>query len=228
MDQIARKPSLSFWDLFISSLPKVPWHGFVCGLFLPLVLMQIGGMLQTPTFSALAAIGVCVLFFAIEWRRTKQPNAFALITFFMITTQYAAHALAARHPTWTAACSFVAIIDEGTLAVLFFLSLGTKKPLILMFLGKEVTESIPEQIQKSSYYLAAWKAVTFLWGALYAAQTAVLAFLLCHHVPGEKWIEFAFGWPIVMVFLVISVMLPRWYWITRMAAIEQENVQRRA
>ncbi len=184
--------------------------------------MQASGMAEMPMLGALTAMAVCVLFFAVAWQRTKQPNVFAVITFFMIATQLTAHVLAARHPTWQTAYSFVPIIDEGTLAVVFFVSSCTKRPLILLFLGKEVTEAIPEKIRKSSYYLTAWQAVTFLWGILYTVQTAVLTLLLYHHIPGEKWIEFAFGWPMVLVFLILSVMMPRWYWITRMPAIERE------
>jgi hypothetical protein len=227
MEKSIPNPTPSIWRILVTSVPKAPWTGFVFGLFLPLVLMQIGDLLQMSKLGFFLALGVCAIFFVVDFFRMMWPNAFALITLFMMTTQYGAHALAARYPDRAVACSFVTILDEGMFALLFLFSLCTRKPLILFLLGKDVAESIPETIQKSSYYLPAWKAVTLIWGVLYAVQTGVLALLIFHPLPCKEFIEFFFGWPLVAVFLVISVALPRWYWITNMPAIERENAEKR-
>jgi hypothetical protein len=41
----------------------------------------------------------------------------------------------------------------------------------------------------------------------------------------RKTVDYILGWPIVAVFLVLSVMLPRWYWTVNMPHIEQEHGQ---
>lgn len=219
---------MSLAKLFVTSLPNVPWNGFVFGLFVPLTLMHIGGLLGMPALGAVFAVSFCILFFCCEFVRTRQPNAFALITLFMIATQFAAKALAARMPEHATALSSVGIVDEASLAAIFFLSMWTKRPLVLLFLDRNVTEAIPPKIRRSSYYLTGWRLVTAIWGLLYAAQAMILAYLLSNEVPHAKAIEFIFGWPLVLVLLVVSVMLPRWYWTKNMTAIEQEAAGRSA
>jgi Na+-transporting NADH:ubiquinone oxidoreductase subunit NqrB len=119
----------------------------------------------------------------------------------------------------------VPLIDNAVVAVLFLGSLLTRTPLILAMLDRDTLEMIPEKIRKSPYYPKAWRLVTWLWGLLYVAQIFVLAFLFYHHVPGAEAVDYILGWPIVAVFLVLSVMLPRWYWTVNLPRIEQEHSQ---
>jgi hypothetical protein len=130
---------------------------------------------------------------------------------------------AARHAEWKLASAVVPLMDNAAVAVLFLASLLTKTPLILAMLDRKSLESIPDKIRKSSYYLRGWRMVTWLWGILYVGQTLVLLYLFSHHVPGAEIVDYLLGWPIVSVCLVLSVMLPRWYWTKNMSRIEQEG-----
>ena len=144
----------SFGELFISSVRRVPWKGFVLGLFVPLVTMQLCDLLHKPILGAILAMVWCIVFFLADLFVKKEANAFALITLFMIATQFAAHVLTARLPQDAVLLSFVGIIDEGVFCLLLLISCGTKKPLILLLLGKEVPESIPEIIRRSRFLSA--------------------------------------------------------------------------
>jgi hypothetical protein len=168
------------------------------------------------------ALALCIVFFVVDTLRMKQLCVFPLITLFMITTQCGAGILSAKHPEWASTLIYVPMLDNGVIALAFLLSAITRKPLIMVMLDPESLKSIPEKIRNSSYYLNAWRLVTLLWGVLYVIQPVVLLILHFHHLPGSSVLEYLFGWPFVAIFLVVSVMLPRWYWRKKMPFLEQE------
>jgi hypothetical protein len=221
-EQAAQRSSVSFGRLFWTSLPSVPWKGFVLGLFLPLVTLQVCKAFGVPLVGVGLAIGGCTLFFIVDFVKTRRPSPFAIITLLMFTTKSGAGVAAAHWPDHAMALKLATVVDEGILALLFFFSLATSYPLIFLFLDKHTLDRIPEKIRRSSHHLAAWKLATLLWAILYAMQAGVLAWLTYCEIEGRDLIEFVFGWPIVAVFLVMSVMLPRWYWTKHMTAIERE------
>lgn len=215
-------PKPSPLNIIFTSLPKVPWKDFLCGLFAPLILMQICGHFHAAVIGSILAIAWGLVFFVVDLIIRRQPNMFALITILMISTQFTAGMFAAHHSDWASTMQFVPILDNVILASLFFVSLLTKKPLILLFLGKETLESVPEKIRKSSYHLTGWRMVTLIWGILYAIQPIFHAYLIFHRSPIAEFIDNLFGWPVVVVLLILSVSLPRWYWIKNMPLIEKE------
>ncbi len=222
MNQPNAPTSPSFWNLCVTSAPKAPWRGFFFGLFLPMMLMQVSSAFGKPLLGVALALGACVVFFIVDTRRTKQLCVFPLITFFMTATQFAAGMFAFRHPDWTALTVITPVVDDATLAVIFLGSLATKTPLILAMLDRETLDKIPGNIRRSSYYLHGWRLVTLLWGVIYVIQPIILAALFFHHVPGAEAIDYMLGWPIVVPCLVLSVAIPRWYWIRNMRRIEEE------
>lgn len=225
MTRAVASPPIDLWKLFATSIPRAPWKGFVFGLFLPLIVMQIGGALHKDILGVVVALGLCTVFFVVDSWRTKQLSVFPLMTFFMTATQFAAGMYAYRHAEWKMASTVVPLIDNAAVAVLFLGSLLTRTPLILAMLDRDTLEVIPEKIRQSSYYLKAWRLVTWLWGLLYVVQVFILAILFYHHLPGAEAVDYLLGWPIVAVFLVLSVMLPRWYWTVNMPRIDQEHGQ---
>ena len=141
-----------------------------------------------------------MLFFIVDFVQTRQPSPFAIITLFMFTTKFAAGVMGTHWPQHAKALSFATIFDEGAIALLFFVSLATRYPLVLIFLGEHALAAIPEKIRRSSHYLPAWKLVTLLWAVLYAIQTIVFAVLLYYEIAWRNVVEFIFGWPIVALF----------------------------
>jgi hypothetical protein len=216
----SKENNLSFWNLFCCSIPKIPWKGFIYGLFIPLMIMHIFEHFQYQLIGIAIAVAVCVIFFVIDITLTKWPCIFPLITTFMVITQYAAGVHAAYHPQSALAMSLVPGVDNGLVGLFFLGSLFTKTPLILFLLDKETVERMPVKIKKTPYYLKAWSYITLTWGIAFIIESLLLTTLHIIHSPYEKFLNFVFSWPLVLVLLFFSVMFPSWYWTKNAADIK--------
>ena len=174
--------------------------------------MQFLGVFHAPVTGVVVGLAWCVLFFLVDLTITRCPCIFPLMTSFMVSTQFAAGMHAAYHPKSALAMSPVTGIDNGLIALVFLGSLFTRRPLILFFLEEETLERIPEKIRKTIYFMKTWNQITVVWGMAYVIQSMLLTVLRVNHSPAEAVVDFLFGWPIVVILLIFSVMFPRWYW----------------
>ena len=213
---------MKFLELFISSIPKVPWRGYIMGLFLPLMLLHIGKQINLSILFFHICLIWCVLFFLVDFYLHRCPCIFPLITFFMVLTQFLAGYYAAVHPSSAFAMSIVPGLDNGLMSVIFLVSLLTKKPLILFLIEKDTIERMPEKIKATSFFVRTWEKVTLVWGIAFVIQSMLLTYLKVANSNLEAFLDFVFSWPLILVLLFFSVMYPRWYWTKNYSKIEEE------
>jgi hypothetical protein len=216
---------MTFKELFISSIPKVPWKGFLMGFFIPIMILHAGGWFGMHMLFFYLCLIWCVLFFVIDLWIKKWPCLFPLITFFMVLTQFLAAYHAAVNPDSYLVMALVPGLDNGLMSLFFLLSLFTSKPLVIFMIEKETIEKMNIKIRKSSYFIKAWNKVTLAWGIAFLIESMLLTYLRVTKSSLEAPLDFLFGWPLILILLFFSVMFPKWYWTRNFQTIEKENEQ---
>lgn len=209
---MSAKGSFSLYRLIRFSLPRIPWKGYLLGLFVPLNIVLIFKLLNNAMTGTYLAVGWCILFFLVDYVVARQVCVFPLITLFMIATQTAASMYAGYHHGSALVASLVPGIDDLVVALFFLGSLMTQAPLILLFLDKESVDRLAAKYGKSPLFMLAWREITAVWGVWYIIQSVIVTCLRVTSSPAERAVDFLLGWPIVFLLLLFSVAFPAWYW----------------
>lgn len=209
------KGSFSLYRLIRFSLPRIPWKGYLLGLFVPVNIVLIFKLFNNVMTGTILALGWCILFFLADYVGARQVCVFPLITLFMIATQTAGSVYAGYHQGSALAASLVPGIDYLVVALLFLGSLMTRAPLILLFLDKESVNRLAAKYGKSPHFMLAWRQITAVWGVWYIVQSVIVTYLRVTSSPAERAVDFLLGWPIIFLLLLFSVAYPAWYWTRR-------------
>ena len=206
------KGSFSPYRLIRFSLPRIPWKGYLLGLFVPLNILLSFKLLNNAITGTYLALGWCILFFLADYVVTRQVCVFPLIALFMIATQTTASMYAGYHHGSALAASLVPGIDDLVVALLFLGSLVRRAPLILFLLDKESVDRLTAKYGKSPYFMLAWRQITAVWGVWYLVQSVLVTYLRVTSSSAERAVDFFLGWPIIFLLLLFSVAYPAWYW----------------
>jgi len=220
---VSAKVSFSPYRLIRFSLPRIPWKGYLLGLFVPINIVLIFKLFNSVMTGTILAVGWCILFFLADYLVAQQVCVFPLITLFMIATQTAGSTYAGYHHGSALAASLVPSIDDLVVAFFFLGSLIRGAPLIFLFLDKESMNRLAAKYGKSPHFMLAWRQITAVWGAWYIVQSVMVTYLRVTSSPAEGAVGFLLGWPIIFILLLFSVTYPAWYWTKKGLVAEAEK-----
>jgi len=209
---VSAKGNFSLCRAIRFSLLRIPWKGFLLGLFVPVNVLLIFKLFNNAMTGTIFAVGWCILFFLADYAVARQVCVFPLITLFMIATQTAGSMYAVYHHASALAASLLPGIDDLIVALFFLGSLITRAPLILLLLDKESISRLAAKYSKSPHFMLAWRQITVVWGVSYIVQSIMVTYLRVTSSPAERAVDFLLGWPTVFFLLLFSVTYPAWYW----------------
>ena len=209
---MSAKGGFSPFRLIRFGLPRIPWKGYLLGLFVPVNIVLIFKLFDDVMTGTILAVGWCILFFLVDYVVARQVCVFPLITLFMIATQTAGSMYAGYQHGSALVASLVPGIDDLIVALFFLGSLITRAPLILLFLDKKSIDRLAAKYGKSPHFMLAWRQTTAVWGVWYIVQSLIVTYLRVTSSPAERAVDFLLGWPIILLLLLFSVTYPDWYW----------------
>jgi intracellular septation protein A len=105
------------------------------------------------------------------------------------------------------------IIQDILLALIFFGSLFCQRSLIQIIVEQSYLKNVPEEFKKQHEYKKVWKIITEAAAILTISQAA-LRIILLYTVSMSSYyaISTVYGNISTPIFIVFSIMFPKWYW----------------
>ncbi len=200
------------------NLSRIPWRDFLLGMFLPMIIIEIGSWLGAPLLSAYISLGAVALAAVGIYVFTGAVSIFPLMTFLMLGTQIIAGFLAPRHPFFV----LIPSLDNVALGLIFIGSMLRPRPFIMSLIGKATIGRTEALYGKSKYFFKAWFDINIIWGLFFVIEGVLISYLMILHRGGGRVLDFLFGWPTVLALLYISVDYPRRYWSRHWVKMQAE------
>ncbi|HMK83777.1 MAG TPA: hypothetical protein VK503_08670 [Candidatus Bathyarchaeia archaeon] len=196
------------WSIFKLNLSRMPWHDFVLGMLIPLLLVQFVSLPSIPLLGVYCAIAWPIIVIVTRYVMTRTLSVFAIITLIVTVTIVAGRYLASLHPAFT----LIPSLDATIIGLLFVGSMLRPRPFVMTLIGKETIERTEKKFGKSKYWYKAWFDINIMWGMFYMIQGVIISYLMILNLEIGNIMNALFGWPSVLVLLYVSVDYPRRYW----------------
>ncbi len=196
------------WSIFKLNLSRMPWHDFVLGMLIPLLLVQFVSLPSIPLLGVYCAIAWPIIVIVTRYVMTRTLSVFAIITLIVTVTIVAGRYLASLHPAFT----LIPSLDATIIGLLFVGSMLRPRPFVMTLIGKETIERTEKKFGKSKYWYKAWFDINIMWGMFYMTQGVIISYLMILNLEIGNIMNALFGWPSVLVLLYVSVDYPRRYW----------------
>ena len=196
------------WSIFKLNLSRMPWHDFVLGMLIPLLLVQFVSLPSIPLLGVYCAIAWPMIVIVTRYVMTRTLSVFAIITLIVTVTIVAGRYLASLHPAFT----LIPSLDATIIGLLFVGSMLRPRPFVMTLIGKETIERTEKKFGKSKYWYKAWFDINIMWGMFYMIQGVIISYLMILNLEIGNIMNALFGWPSVLVLLYVSVDYPRRYW----------------
>ena len=196
------------WEDFKLDLSHIPWANFLLCMFAPLIIMQVGSMLNAQVIGIYIAMGWLIVVAVIYYATTRVVNAFAIITFLVTLTRFIGGFLQHQLPAFVLTTS----VDNTIIGLIFIGSMLRPRPFIMSILDKKTIERTESKFGKSKFFFKAWFDINIVWGLFYVIQGIIISYATALHMQTGEILDYIFGWPSVLVLLYFSVAYPRWYW----------------
>ena len=196
------------WSIFKLNLSRMPWHDFVLGMLIPLLLVQFVSLPSIPLLGVYCAIAWPIIVIVTRYVMTRTLSVFAIITLIVTVTIVAGRYLASLHPAFT----LIPSLDATIIGLLFVGSMLRPRPFVMTLIGKETIERTEKKFGKSKYWYKAWFDINIMWGMFYMTQGVIISYLMILNLEIGNIMNALFGWPSVLVLLYVSVDYPPRYW----------------
>lgn len=198
---------------------RVPLMDILFGMFIPLNLFHLLMFLRKPLYAIFIPLFICLIYAFTNYVKTKKISVLAILTTLIILLNFGSSFLHGHKVSYL----FIELLDNLIVGILFLVSLATPRPFALLFIEKETLSKIPEKIQKSPYYMNAWKIITAVWGITYVISALILLCLKLIKYKSIEIIDYIFGWPLLLLLIIFSVSFPYYYWKANWKKIEPQG-----
>lgn len=104
------------------------------------------------------------------------------------------------------------IVRDVIYALIFFLSILVKRPLIQIIAEQIYLKNVPEEIKKKKSYRSVWVILTAAWGFLNLSQ-AIVGVILLHYMSISSYFAIITLYSNISspLLLAFSIAFPKWY-----------------
>ena len=196
------------WSIIKLNLSRMPWHNFVLGMLVPLLLLELVSTPSIPLLGVYCSLAWLVILILTTAILKRTPNVFSIMTLVVTVTTVAGHYLARMHPVFT----LIPSLDASIIGLMFVGSMLRPRPFIMSLVGKQVIERTEAKFGKSKFFYKAWFDVNIMWGMFYMVQGVTISYAMILNTGLGNVINALLSWPSVLVLLYVSIDYPQRYW----------------